>query len=109
VKDRHNANILIDDTGAIIHIDFGFILGGESTVTCTRLRTISLLYVVSASPGMNINFESAPFKLTKEYVDLMGGIDSPNFKKFENLFVNGFLALRKTETINGLFAIIKVQ
>jgi len=37
----------------MIHIDFGFLLG--------------------TSPG-GINFESAPFKLTKEYVDLMGGL-----------------------------------
>jgi phosphatidylinositol kinase/protein kinase (PI-3 family) len=43
VKDRHNGNILIDNTGRIIHIDFGFVLG--------------------SSPG-NMNFETAPFKLT---------------------------------------------
>lgn len=26
------------------------------------------------SPGFNMNFENAPFKLTREYVELMGGI-----------------------------------
>ena len=48
IKDRHNGNLLIDSKGHFIHIDFGFLL-------CT-------------SPG-GINFESAPFKLTQDYVD----------------------------------------
>lgn len=32
VRDRHNANLLIDSEGHIVHIDYGFILGGECWV-----------------------------------------------------------------------------
>jgi hypothetical protein len=46
-----------------VHIDFGFLL--------------------SNSPGKNIGFESAPFKLTREWVDVMGGTASPWFGYFK--------------------------
>ncbi len=49
MKDRHNANLLLDEDGHIIHIDFGFML--------------------SNSPG-GVNFESAPFKLTRELLEV---------------------------------------
>lgn len=49
MKDRHNGNLLLDEEGHIIHIDFGFML--------------------SNSPG-GVNFESAPFKLTRELLEV---------------------------------------
>jgi phosphatidylinositol 4-kinase B len=74
IKDRHNGNILLDRDGHLIHIDFGFIL--------------------SNTPG-NIGFEAAPFKLPPEYVDVLGGMDSPAFLEFRRLFKEGFEASRK--------------
>ena len=74
IKDRHNGNILLDRDGHLIHIDFGFML--------------------SNSPG-NIGFEAAPFKLPFEYVEVLGGTDSPAFQEFRRLFHEGFEAARK--------------
>lgn len=74
VKDRHNGNILLDGEGHIIHIDFGFIL--------------------SSSPK-NLGFESSPFKLTQEFVDVMGGLDSNMFNYFKVLILQGLVAARK--------------
>ncbi|KAK8837700.1 hypothetical protein M9Y10_036235 [Tritrichomonas musculus] len=74
VKDRHNANIMIDNEGHIIHIDFGFIF--------------------DISPGGNMKFEKAPFKLSNEMVELMGGLGSPGFNKFAEMFSQCFCAVR---------------
>lgn len=46
------------------------------------------------SPG-GLNFESSPFKLTEEYVLLMGGQNSPDYNYFKDLFCGGMMALRK--------------
>jgi hypothetical protein len=51
VKDRHNGNIMLDHRGRQVHIDFGFILG--------------------LSPAKNTGFEMAPFKLTREMLQLL--------------------------------------
>ena len=58
----------------MIHIDFGFIL--------------------SNSPG-SVGFETAPFKLVQDYVDILGGLDSPKFVECKALMVQCILALRK--------------
>ena len=75
IKDRHNGNILLDNRGHLIHIDFGFFF--------------------LSSPGKNSGFESAPFKLTADFVDLMGGPHSNTFRMFRELCCRTFLTLRK--------------
>lgn len=81
LKDRHNGNIMLDRNGRVIHIDFGFLL--------------------SNSPGGNINFESSPFKLSQEFLEVLGGERSESgdmsegFALFRGLMINGFMELRK--------------
>jgi phosphatidylinositol 4-kinase B len=74
LKDRHNGNILIDNFGHIIHIDFGFML--------------------SNSPG-SMGFEAAPFKLTYEYIDVLGGVGSTPYEQYKKLCKRAFLTLRR--------------
>ncbi|KAF5295104.1 hypothetical protein FQA39_LY13255 [Lamprigera yunnana] len=71
---EHNGNILLNSDGHLIHIDFGFIL--------------------STSPR-NLGFETSPFKLTPEFVEVMGGIGSDMFEYFKILILQGLVAARK--------------
>ena len=71
------------------------------------MLTLSIYQRTADSPGFNINFESAPFKLTREYLEVIGGLDSEAFQTFQDLFLRGFLALQKH--IDGLTSIIQVH
>jgi phosphatidylinositol kinase/protein kinase (PI-3 family) len=78
---------LIDSQGHLIHIDFGFMLNN--------------------SPG-SVGFELAPFKLTSEYIQILGGMESAVFKRFEELLIEAFLCLRKrADWIVGLVEIME--
>ncbi|XP_074573236.1 phosphatidylinositol 4-kinase alpha 1 [Curcuma longa] len=76
-KDRHNGNLLFDNKGRLVHIDFGFIL--------------------ETSPGGNMRFESAHFKLSHEMTQLLdpsGSMKSDTWNQFVSLCVKGYLAAR---------------
>ena len=79
LNDRHNGNIMIDIRGHLIHIDFGFAMG--------------------MAPGHEFSMEKAPFKLNKDYMNVMGGHNSECFKEFQRLFVAGFDAARANSQI----------
>jgi len=64
---------MIDIEGHLCHIDFGFLL--------------------SNAPGKGVKFESAPFKLTQEFVDVLGGQNSNKFEDFRKRMAKGFQAL----------------
>lgn len=65
---------MLDSDGFLIHIDFG--------------------YILTISPR-NLGFETSPFKLTSELVEVMGGINSDIFSNYRELLFNGMLAVRK--------------
>lgn len=58
IKDRHNANILLDRVGHIMHIDFGYVLG--DTPKMGKVPIFS---------------EKAPFKLSGDFWEVLGGWD----------------------------------
>jgi len=89
VKDRHNGNIMLDCDGRIIHIDFGFLL--------------------SNSPGGNFEFEKAPFKLSNELVEVLGGPTSPAFKKFRKLSRSGYAAVCQTSFANKIMLMVDMM
>ncbi|SBS83252.1 phosphatidylinositol 4-kinase, putative [Plasmodium ovale curtisi] len=140
VKDRHNGNLLFDEYGNIIHIDFGYILNiypGNSLLQCSALYlqysfaqanrhmpyvrmdvqgeevTYELVSIFRKklppnfaffplvryfSIGISINFELAPFKLTREMIMLLT-IKSQKKQYFIftyiQLVVKGYLLLRE--------------
>ena len=76
----------MDDEGHVIHIDFG--------------------YMLSATPR-NLGFEISPFKITQEFVDIMGGLESDMYVYYKILILRGIIAARKH--IDELMPIVEIM
>mgnify|MGYP002804045544 FL=1 len=80
IRDRHNGNIMLNDEGHVLHVDFGFMLCG--------------------APGGKAmqhigGFEhSAGFKLTNELVEVLGPTDGHEFQVFRSAILDGMRAVR---------------
>lgn len=72
VGDRHLDNIMLQPTGHFFHIDFGFIFGRDPK---------------PLPPA---------FRLTREMVEGMGGVDSTEYRQFCSLACQAFNTLRKS-------------
>ena len=77
---------MLDDEGHVIHIDFG--------------------YMLSSTPK-KLGFENAAFKITQEFVDIMGGLESDMYKYYKILIFRSLIAARKH--IDKLMPIVEIM
>ena len=65
---------MLDSAGHVVHIDFG--------------------YLLTSAPG-GVQFETAPFKFTTEFADVLGGQASELFQLYRDACVHAFWEARK--------------
>ncbi|CAH2087294.1 unnamed protein product [Euphydryas editha] len=83
VGDRHLDNLLLTRSGALFHIDFGYILGRDPKPL------------------------PPPMKLSREMVEAMGGVADPHYQEFRKLCYTAFLHLRRhANLVLNLFSLM---
>jgi len=80
ICDRHNDNIMIQQSGRFLHIDFGHFLGHKKT-------------------WLGLNREPAAFVFTPEYAYVMGGKGSPLFEEFVSIACRAYIIVRRHSSI----------
>lgn len=78
-------NLLLSESGHLIHVDFGYILGRDPKVF------------------------PPPMKLNKEMVEAMGGTSSLEYQKFREHCFNAFLTLRRLVNASHHFTFISPE
>ncbi|KAH8065252.1 phosphatidylinositol kinase [Aureococcus anophagefferens] len=84
IKDRHNGNILLDAQGRIVHIDFGFVLGHAT--------------------GGAFSMERAPFKLTGDFLDVLG---DDGLERFASALGDAFVAA--AASVDEVTALVEIM
>lgn len=85
---------MLHSDGHLIHIDFGFILSispknlGEKNGNIFPNVHILIKFYFAG-------FEQSPFKLTPEFVEVMGAPSSLLWMEFQHLLLKGLMAARK--------------
>ncbi len=73
-------------------------------------NNLYVIIVLGRAPGGSFSIETAPFKLTLEMVELIGGKDSENYQYFVELCVQGSVAMRKNaETVMTLVDVMSFK
>lgn len=80
IRDRHNGNIMLDDEGHVLHVDFGFMLCGAPGGKAMQ-----------SMGGFEL---SQGFKLTSELIEVLGEVESSDFKIFRGAVIDGMMAVR---------------
>lgn len=81
---------MIDTNGHLIHIDFGFVFG--------------------LAPGKQFSMEKAPWKITEEMVEVMGGRKSEVYDTYLQLCGQCLSALRKhTDALCSMMEIMAYE
>ena len=62
--------------------------------------------MLSSTPK-NLGFENSPFKITQEFVELMGGLESDMFQYYKVLLLKCLLAARKY--MDQLISIVEIM
>eukprot|EP01012_Entosiphon_sulcatum_P032453 TRINITY_DN41276_c0_g1_i1.p1 TRINITY_DN41276_c0_g1~~TRINITY_DN41276_c0_g1_i1.p1 ORF type:complete len:1142 (-),score=193.21 TRINITY_DN41276_c0_g1_i1:27-3452(-) len=88
IGDRHNDNVMLTVRGDLFHIDFGHFLG-------------------NFKQKFGFKRETTPFVFTPMYAHVMGGTNSPQFKRFCDLACQAFVIVRdNANLLINLFALM---